>query len=283
MTDETLHRETASWPRRTTPSPPSRPRPRIPVCSSHGEARDGELRERREAADAHSSQSSSPHARRPAVPSLYLENKQSSALNRMKLDLPSLPAGARGLADALAEVAPLHFAAGAVLVFGAGRLIPDHSASYKEWYPSLEKPSWNPPGYVFPLIWIPLKLLQSAALAIIGKVAAADIKNGGTGTAGAVFESVTSSKAVGALAVFAGMTALGNYWNVTFFGRRQLKKSVKVMVAFWGSVAATIAAFGAVDKNAGALVAPTIVWVTVATALNATVVKLNPGKGAKEN
>ena len=50
----------------------------------------------------------------------------------MKLDLSSLPT-ARGLADAVAEIAPLHFAAGAVLVFGAGRLIPDYSANYKEW------------------------------------------------------------------------------------------------------------------------------------------------------
>lgn len=148
-------------------------------------------------------------------------------------------------------------------------------------YPSLAKPSWNPPGYVFPLVWIPLKLLQSAALAIVGRAAAAEVD--ASRGAGEFFKSLTSSKAVGALAVFAGMTALGNYWNVTFFGRRQMKKSVKVMAAFWASVAATVAAFGAVDRNAGALVAPTIVWVTIATALNATIVKLNPGKGAKED
>ena len=130
-------------------------------------------------------------------------------------------------------------------------------------------------------MWIPLKLLQSAAVAIVGKVAAAEVNT--SSGAGEFFKSVTSSKGVGALAVFAGMTALGNYWNHIFFGRRQMKRSVKVMAAFWVSVAATIAAFGAVDKNAGALVAPTIVWVTIATALNATVVTLNPGKGAKED
>ena len=79
------------------------------------------------------------------------------------------------------------------------------------------------------------------------------------------------------------MTALGNYWNVTFFGQRKMKRSVRVMAAFWGSVAATIAAFNSVDKNAAALVAPTLVWVTVAAALNYTVVKMNPGKGAKED
>ena len=50
----------------------------------------------------------------------------------MKIDLSSLPT-ARGLADAVAEIAPLHFAAGAVLVFGAGRLIPDYSANYQDW------------------------------------------------------------------------------------------------------------------------------------------------------
>lgn len=230
---------------------------------------------------AHSYKALIPPPRRHHSLSLY-KKSENIIENEMKLDLSSLPT-ARGLADALAEIAPLHFAAGAVLVFGAGRLIPDFSANYKEWYPSLAKPSWNPPGYVFPMVWIPLKLLQSAALAVVGKVAVADVKNGGTSSVGDVFKSVTSSKAVGALAVFAGMTALGNYWNVTFFGRRQMKKSVKVMAAFWGSVAATIAAFGAVDKIAGALVAPTLVWVTIATALNATVVKLNPGKGAKED
>jgi len=205
---------------------------------------------------------------------------KSKSEKKMKLDLSCLPS-ARGLADAVAEIAPLHFAAGAILVFGAGRLIPDYSANYKEWYPSLSKPSWNPPGYVFPLVWVPLKLLQSAALAIVGKVAAAEVD--ASSGVGPFFKSLTSSKAVGALAVFAGMTALGNYWNVTFFGRRQMKKSVKVMAAFWGSVVATVVAFAAVDKNAGALVAPTVVWVTIATALNATIVRLNPGKGAKED
>lgn len=215
--------------------------------------------------------------------------KEREKHDTMKLDLSSLPTF-REVADAVVSVAPLRLAVGAVLVFGAGKLIPRYEDSYKTWYPSLKKPSWNPPGYVFPMVWIPLKLCQSAAVAIVGEAAAADIKTGSGGTGASPVERLTelassasSSKAVRALAVFAGMTALGNYWNVTFFGRRQMKKSTRVMAAFWASVAATIWAFGEVDNKAGALVAPTIVWVTIATALNFTIVKLNPGQGAKED
>jgi hypothetical protein len=76
----------------------------------------------------------------PLSLSLSLSKKRTSNRDQknytntdiMKLDLSSLPS-ARGLADAVAAIAPLHFAAGAVLVFGAGRMIPDYTASYKDW------------------------------------------------------------------------------------------------------------------------------------------------------
>jgi len=205
----------------------------------------------------------------------------------MKLDLSSLPT-LKEVANAVTSVSPLRLAAGAVLVFGAGKIgVGNYEENYKNWYSTLEKPKWHPPSWAFPAVWIPLKVAQGCAVAMVGEIAAADVT---TGRAPGVVDKVTSvissassSNAVRALAVFAGMTALGNYWNVTFFGRRQLKKSRKVMAAFWASVAATIAAFNTVDKNAAALVAPTLVWVTIATALNFTVVKLNPGKGAKED
>lgn len=36
-------------------------------------------------------------------------------------------------------------------------------------YKALAKPTWTPPNYVFPLVWIPLKILQSASvLAVAG-------------------------------------------------------------------------------------------------------------------
>jgi tryptophan-rich sensory protein len=71
---------------------------------------------------------------------------------------------------------------------------------------------------------------------------------------------------------------LGNMWNVVFFGRNKLKESLPWMGAFWGSIAATIASFYTVSPTAAALVAPTLVWVTIASKLNYDIVKLNTRK-----
>ncbi|CAM9694209.1 unnamed protein product, partial [Sphacelaria rigidula] len=30
----------------------------------------------------------------------------------------------------------------------------------EDWYENLRKPRWNPPNWVFPIMWVPLKILQ---------------------------------------------------------------------------------------------------------------------------
>ena len=51
-------------------------------------------------------------------------------------------------------------AAGAI-VFGTQALVPAYKDSYEKWYPQIKKPAWNPPKWVFPAVWIPLKIMQS--------------------------------------------------------------------------------------------------------------------------
>ncbi len=58
-----------------------------------------------------------------------------------------------GLA-ALPDVAA--FAGCAVVVFGANKLVPTMDPTF---YKQLKKPSWNPPNWVFPAVWIPLKVV----------------------------------------------------------------------------------------------------------------------------
>eukprot|EP00884_Botryococcus_braunii_P004210 jgi/Botrbrau1/13790/Bobra.0056s0040.1 len=104
-----------------------------------------------------------------------------------------------GLLASLPEADVSMLAAGAI-VFGAQRLIPNYTESYKEWYPKLVKPKWNPPNWVFPTVWIPLKVLQSAALWLVWK----------TGTAPGADRSIL----VAPLTVFGVHMFLGNWWNV---------------------------------------------------------------------
>jgi translocator protein len=92
---------------------------------------------------------------------------------------------------------------------------------------------------------------------------------------GALLPSGTTTLALSSYVV---MTLLGNAWNAVFFGKRQLKKSVAVMGAFWASLLASIVTAERADHAAGVLIAPTLVWVTIAAALNYSIVQLNKDK-----
>jgi len=178
----------------------------------------------------------------------------------MKLTLPAFESAFSGLAAALPP-ADATLAGCAAVVFGSGRLIPSYSESYgPEWYGSLKKPAWTPPNLAFPLVWTSLKLLQSAGMARLVAAAAASSY------------SPASLLPLGAWAVH---TAFGNWWNVVHFGRRDLRKSVRVMAGAWLSAAGTAAAWWAADPAAGKLFAPTCVWLTVAAALNVSITRLN--------
>eukprot|EP00891_Asterochloris_glomerata_P007484 jgi/Astpho2/7484/e_gw1.00114.177.1_t len=144
-------------------------------------------------------------------------------------------------------------AAGAV-VFGMQRLTPTYNMSF---YKALRKPTWTPPNYTFPLVWTSLKLAQSAALWLVWKSRA------------------DKAELILPLSVFGLHLGLGNYWNVVFFGRQQLKQSLPWMAAFWASVAGVVAAFHPYSQLGAALVAPTQLWVTVAAYLNWSIVQLN--------
>ncbi|PNH09508.1 Protein CrtK [Tetrabaena socialis] len=163
----------------------------------------------------------------------------------------------RGLLELLSgpvAINALGLAASASVVFGVQRLVPTFDPS---WYKSLKKPSWTPPNYVFPLVWIPLKLMQTVALWLVATKA-------------------PSAAALGVpLFAMGAHMALGNWWNVVFFGQRKLNESLPWMYTFWASVAATAAAFYPISPLAAYLLLPTQVWVTIAAKLNVDIVALN--------
>jgi translocator protein len=123
-----------------------------------------------------------------------------------------------------------------------------------EWYAALNKPSWTPPNWVFPVVWTTLYILMAwSAMRVAGVGGSAQ-----------------------ALAFWALQMALNTLWTPVFFGLKRMKAGMAVMVCLWLSVAATTVAFLSVDVIAGLMFVPYLVWVSIAGALNFTVLRLNP-------
>lgn len=125
----------------------------------------------------------------------------------------------------------------------------------REWYPSLRKPSWNPPNAVFGPVWSALYLAMAVAVWLVWR-------SGGDVTV--------------ALGLFALQLALNVAWSIVFFGRRSLRGAFVVIVGLWLAIAATLVVFASIDPLAGALFLPYLAWVTFASILNGAIARLNP-------
>ncbi|MEM9550781.1 MAG: TspO/MBR family protein [Pseudomonadota bacterium] len=122
------------------------------------------------------------------------------------------------------------------------------------WYRELRKPAWTPPDWVFPVTWFVLYICMAAAGARV-----ADVPGSGL-----------------ALAFWAMQIAFNGLWTPVFFGLRNIRLGMAVVGVLWLSVFCTLLALWQVDPVAGMLFAPYLGWVTIASALNAAIWRLNP-------
>lgn len=122
------------------------------------------------------------------------------------------------------------------------------------WYARLNKPSWTPPNWAFPVTWASLYILMALAATRVA------------GQEGSAL----------AMALWGWQIALNTLWTPVFFGLRRLRAALLVLAMLWVAVAATLVAFWAIDWIAGALFVPYLIWVSVAAALNRSVLLRNP-------
>lgn len=123
-----------------------------------------------------------------------------------------------------------------------------------EWYQQLRKPRWTPPNWVFPVTWTTLYICMSIAGA-----RAAMVEGSGL-----------------ALALWGLQIAFNGLWTPAFFGLRRIRLGMAILALLWVAVASCMVALWQVDRIAGLLFAPYLLWVTIAGALNAAVWRLNP-------
>lgn len=130
------------------------------------------------------------------------------------------------------------------------------SSSVTSWYPTLAKPAWNPPAWLFGPVWTLLYVLMAVAAWLVWKCRPAP----GVGAA---------------LRVYFGQLGLNLVWSVIFFGMRQPGLAVAEITLLWLAIAGTIILFRRHSKAAAWLMVPYLAWVTFAAVLNFTIWQLN--------
>lgn len=149
--------------------------------------------------------------------------------------------------------AVLAAAGAAITVAVLGGLATDLSP----WYYGLAQPAWKPPDWVFAPAWT----IIFAAAALAGLLAWERAPDRGAR------ESL--------LALFALNGFLNLLWSLLFFRLRRPDWALVEVVFLWLSVLALLIACGRRSRLAGALLAPYLLWVAFAAALNFEVVRLN--------
>ena len=151
------------------------------------------------------------------------------------------------------------FAAWLVACFGASAV--GSAATFSEidgWYAGIEKPSFNPPNWIFGPVWSLLFFLMAVA-------------------AWLVWRRFGFAGAKAALTVFVVQLIANVVWSILFFGLHSPAMGFGWICLLWLLIAATIGLFWQRSRLAGGLLIPYLAWVSFASVLNFWIWKLNAG------
>jgi tryptophan-rich sensory protein len=130
--------------------------------------------------------------------------------------------------------------------------------SVDTWYPTLAKPWFTPPDWLFPPVWTLLYALMGAAAALVWMA-----------------EPVSRRRRRWAMGVFGAQLGLNLAWSSVFFGLQTVDGGLIVIVPLWISIVWTMERFARIRSVAAWLLAPYLAWVSYAAALNIALVQLN--------
>jgi len=119
-----------------------------------------------------------------------------------------------------------------------------------DWYSTLNKPSFTPPGYVIGAIWVTLFFLMGIALYL-------------------AWEKKVK------LTWFWFQLGLNILWSFLFFGFRAPSWALLEIFFLWIAILGTIISFWPKVKAASILLFPYLAWVTIAAGLNYLIMSLN--------
>ena len=131
-------------------------------------------------------------------------------------------------------------------------------SSVTTWFPTLIKPSFNPPSWVFAPVWSILFVMMGVAAGLVwGRIEA---------------EREAVKKALIFFAIQLGLNAL---WSYLFFGLRNPMLAGLEIIVLWLMIFETYIQFVKINKIAGYLLLPYLAWVSFASVLNGSIWWLN--------
>ncbi len=122
------------------------------------------------------------------------------------------------------------------------------------WYTALQKPSFNPPGWIFGPAWTLLYVLMAVAAWRVYRVAGLGL----------------------AIGLWLLQLLVNAVWSPLFFAMHRIDLALIDIVVLDILVIATIVVFFNRDRIAAWLMLPYLAWIGFATALNAAIWTLNP-------
>lgn len=124
-------------------------------------------------------------------------------------------------------------------------------SSVSSWYPTLVKPFFNPPPWIFGPVWTTLYFLMGLSLFLIWGKKNTDYK------------------------WFWIQLVLNFAWSIVFFGLRSPALALAVIILLLVSIILMLNSFKKVSQTASWLNFPYLVWVGFASLLNLSIVILN--------
>ena len=130
--------------------------------------------------------------------------------------------------------------------------------SITTWYPTLVKPIFNPPNWIFAPVWTLLYAMMGVAGGIIWN-----------------HLETNKEQVKKAFAFFIIQLALNALWSYLFFGLHNPLLALLEIIILWLMIFETYVQFKSINKLAGWLLIPYLAWVSFATILNASIWWLN--------
>ncbi len=131
------------------------------------------------------------------------------------------------------------------------------SPAISAWYTTIQKPSFNPPNWIFAPVWILLFLLMGISLYLIWS------------------KGFYNKETKIAIFIFFVQLILNILWSIIFFALQSPLYAFIEIIILWFMILLTIITFYRVSKITVYLLLPYIIWVSFALVLNFSILIIN--------